>query len=49
MKKERRKLMSAFKTKVAIKEDMTTQELSVKHQCSSITNNYLEKGVFREC
>ena len=35
MKKERRKFTSAFKAKVAIeaiKEDMTIQELSVKHQ-----------------
>ena len=35
MKKERRKFTSAFKTKVAIeviKEDMTIQELAVKHQ-----------------
>lgn len=35
MKKERRKFTSAFKAKVAIeaiKEDMTIQELAVKHQ-----------------
>jgi transposase len=35
MKKERGKFTSAFKAKVAIeaiKEDMTIQELSVKHQ-----------------
>ena len=35
MKKERRKFTSAFKAKVvieAIKEDMTIQEISVKHQ-----------------
>ena len=35
MKKERRKFTSAFKAKVAveaIKEDLTIQELAVKHQ-----------------
>jgi transposase len=35
MKKERRKFTSAFKAKVAIeaiKEDMTIQELALKHQ-----------------
>ncbi|MBP6754849.1 MAG: hypothetical protein KA210_01780 [Bacteroidia bacterium] len=42
MKKERRKFTSSFKAKVAIeaiKEDMTIQELSVKHQVDLPSNS----------
>ena len=54
MKKERRKFTSAFKAKVAIeaiKEVMTIQELSVKHQVhpSQITSQPLKSIQHIDC